>query len=71
MATAAGHECNLCGWKFSRKYNLKQHLSNRKKPCLKSAAADPYIPTFSGSEFGTGKPKSKETMAKIERLVQS
>ena len=29
------------------------------------------IPTFSGSEFGTGEPKSKETMAKIERLVQS
>ena len=29
------------------------------------------IPTFSGSEFGTGEPKSKETMEKIERLVQS
>ena len=26
------------------------------------------IPTFNGSEFGTGKPKSKETMEKIKRI---
>ena len=27
------------------------------------------IPTFDGSEFGTGKPKSKETMDKLRRYV--
>ena len=45
----ADHVCNLCGWKFSRKSNLKQHLTNRKNPCngssLKSA-------TFHDSVFG-------------------
>ena len=28
------------------------------------------IPTFDGSQFGTGKPKSKETMDKLERFVK-
>ena len=68
---AAEHVCNLCGWKFNRKYNLKQHLTNRKKPCKIKRLKSFDIPTFDGSEFGTGKPKSKETMDKIERLVQS
>ena len=27
------HVCNRCGWIFSRKSNLNQHLTNRKKSC--------------------------------------
>ena len=54
-----------CGVSCATKSNLTRH---KKQTCHGSKKE---IPTFSGSEFGTGEPKSKETMAKIERLVQS
>ena len=31
------HICNRCGWKFNRKFNLTQHLTNRKTPCNSSS----------------------------------
>ena len=61
--------CGECGDNFTRNNNLERH---KKQSChgSKKEKGELYIPTFSGSEFGTGKPKSKETMAKIEKLVQ-
>ena len=69
--------CEECGDKFTRKNNLERHKkescrgSKKKEEEEEEEEEEVYIPTFSGSEFGTGKPKSKETIAKIERLVQS
>ena len=59
------HTCDRCNKTLSSYRSLWRHKQN----CSRGAAA-PYIPTFNGSEFGTGKQKSKETMEKIERLVQ-
>ena len=63
--------CEKCGDNFTRKNNLERHKKQSCDGSKKEKKEEVYIPTFSGSEFGTGKPKSKETMAKIERLVQS
>ena len=56
-----------CGVSCATKSNLTRH----KKQSCHGSKKEVYIPTFSGSEFGTGEPKSKETMEKIERLIQS
>ena len=63
------YKCDRCGKNLSSYHSLWRH----KKKCLYRLA--PYhtrnreIPTFDGSEFGTDKPKSKETMDQIQRLV--
>ena len=36
----AEHICNRCGWKFNRKFNLTQHLTNRKTPCISSSRCE-------------------------------
>ena len=33
------HVCNRCGWVFSRKSNLTQHLTSRKKSCRPTNSA--------------------------------
>ena len=49
----------------SKKCQGGQCISTRKKrPLIYNG-----IPTFDGSDFGTGKPKSKETMDKLKRHV--
>ena len=56
------HKCNNC----SKDYSSYQSLWKHKQRCKGGA---PEIPTFDGSEFEPGKPKSKETMDKIRKLV--
>ena len=63
--------CKECGVNFTRIGNLTRHKKERCCPGSGSSKMEVDIPTFSGSEFGTGKPKSEATMKKIERLVQS
>ena len=57
--------CDNC----SKTYQQRQSLYRHKKKCHRRPTPYKEIPTFDGSEFGTGKPKSKETINKIERLV--
>ena len=70
------HTCDRCDKTLSSYRSLWRHKQNCCSRGAAAAAARPYIPTFnSGSaEFGgtAGKKqkKSKETMEKIERLVQ-
>ena len=61
------HSCDQCRTTFTRKSNLTRHKNSRCKPVTPLIYND--IPTFDGSEFGTGKPKSKETMDKLRRHV--
>ena len=51
-----------CGANFSRKSNLQRH---KRDSCWKHIGVKQDIPTFDGAEFGTDKPKSRETMEKI------
>ena len=57
------HTCDRCSKTLSSYRSLWRH----KQKCPHELA--PYIPTFDGSEFGTDKTKSKETMDELKRFV--
>ena len=61
------HSCDQCRTTFTRKSNLTRHKNSRCKLVTPLIYND--IPTFDGSEFGTGKRKSKKTMDKLRRHV--
>ena len=71
------HDCSTCGKSLAS----RQSLWNHKQKCavgLKSHHVPPIngqkrasmdeIPTFDGSEFGTGKPKSNATLNRMESI---
>ncbi len=64
------HQCTSFGKNLSSYHSLWRH----KKICQsdgqkRSASSFDEIPTFDGSEFGTGKPKSKATLDRMERSI--
>ena len=61
------HYCDQCRTAFTRKSNLTRHKNNRCKHVTPLVYKE--IPTFDGSDFGTGKHKSKELMDKLRRHV--
>ena len=67
------HSCDRCGTTFTRKNNLTRHKEGRCKSVITRFAGEKRssmdeIPTFDGSEFGTGKPKSKTTLNRMEAI---
>ena len=71
------HSCDQCGTTFTRKGNLTRHNKARcksssnqyvgqKRPASAMDSTD--IPVFEVAEFGTGKPISKETFTRMEKL---
>ena len=70
-------QCSYCS-KVMRSDNLKDHVKiHERQGHMKTTHGitvnnkEREIPTFDGSEFGTGKPKSKETMDKLKRFVRN
>ena len=61
------HCCDQCRTTFTRKSNLTRHKNSHCKHITPLIYNE--IPTFDGSEFGTGKRKPKETMDKLGRHV--
>ena len=59
-------QCKIC-FRNMRSDNLNRHMKTHDKHGYLQQQKE--IPTFDGSEFGTGKPKSKETMDKLRRHV--
>ena len=57
--------CDRCGARFARKDRMTRHKINSCKTVVKD------IPTFNSSEFGTDKPKSKETLNRLNHFVES
>jgi len=58
--------CDICNRKM-RSDHLKRHMKTHKNGSTWSKPQE--IPTFDGSEFGTDKTKSKETMDELKRFV--
>ena len=70
----ASHHCSSCNKGFSSYQTLWKHKKRcRGEECVSMRKKRPLIhndiPTFDGSEFGIGKPKSKETTDKLKRYV--
>jgi len=68
------HSCDRCGTTFTRKNNLTRHKEGRCKSVITRFAGEKRssmdeIPTFDGSEFGTGKPKSKATLDRMAQFI--
>ena len=59
-------QCEICN-RNMRSDHLKRHMKTHKNGSIWLKPKE--IPTFNGSEFGTDKPKSRETMNKLRRFV--
>ena len=72
----AQHVCSKCGKELANRHSLSRHkktycktshVGDRQERLASTLDAD-VIPTFDGSEFDNGKPKSNETLARMEQL---
>ena len=74
MLKSSSYTCSRCNKTFASPQSLWNHKQRCRGPTVERKGRPNIehkkeIPTFDGSEFGTGKPISKETMDKLRRHV--